>query len=159
MGWWKSLQTDWRKFRHLSAQEVGMLLEVISLLPLTRLALYWLGFRRWQTTLARFSSSPRLIVLAQDNQCARRAARCVTAAASRLAPGDTCLSQALVLWWLLRRRGLDCHLRLGVRKDSDRLMAHAWIEYRGIDLGPRPVPGMLFVPFSAPIIPSGRQSA
>lgn len=43
-----------------------------------------------------------------------------------------CLPQALVGYMLLRRKGFDVQLKIGVLKNpSDRLAAHAWLEYRG----------------------------
>lgn len=40
----------------------------------------------------------------------------------------TCLSRALVSARLLRGRGSHVVVRVGVRKDGDRLVAHAWVE-------------------------------
>jgi hypothetical protein len=159
MGWWKSLRTDGRKLCQLREAEARLLLEAALLLPLTRVALRYLGLRRWQATLARFSSSPPCSFQVRDDGYSRLAARSVAAAAARVAPGDTCLAQALVLWWLLRRRGLDGGLRIGVRKNGEQLAAHAWIEYRGFNLGPRPQASETFVPFSASIGPSRRRCA
>jgi hypothetical protein len=159
MGWWTSLRTDWHKLRQLRAEEARLLLAAALLLPLTRAALRCLGLHRWHTALARFSPPPRAAVRPQDDRHAWTAARCVAAAAARIAPGDTCLSQALVLWWLLRRRGLDSGLRLGVRKNADSLAAHAWIEYRGLNLGPRPNASQPYTPFPALITPYARRSA
>jgi hypothetical protein len=155
MGWWKSLQADWRKLRRTRAEELGTLLEAVLLLPLTRAALLLLGLRRWQATLSRFSGLPTATVRPGDDRQAQLAARCVAAAAARFAPGDTCLSQAVVLWWLLRRRGLDSGLHIGVRKSCDRLEAHAWIEYRGTHLGARPDTIQTYRPFSRAILPAG----
>jgi hypothetical protein len=45
-------------------------------------------------------------------------------------PGN-CLSQSLTLSWLLRRRGLEPTLRLGVRLLEQKLDAHAWVVYDG----------------------------
>jgi hypothetical protein len=143
----------------LRAEEARLLLASVFLLPLTCAALRWLGLHRWQMALARFSPLPRETVWPRDERHAWTAARCVAAAAARVAPGDTCLSQALVLWWLLRRRGLDSGLRLGVRKSADRLSAHAWIEYRGLNLGPRPDASQSYTPFPALITPYTRRSA
>ena len=43
-----------------------------------------------------------------------------------------CLSQALVGQKLLRRKGFDVQLRIGVLKNRDDLLAaHAWLEYQG----------------------------
>ena len=112
--------------------EAELLLEAAVLLLLTRAALCCLSLRKWQTTLARFSSAPHAPTGPQDDRRAQLAAHCVAVAAARLAPGDTCLSQALVLWCVLRRRGLDGSLRIGVRKNAESLAAHAWIEYDNI---------------------------
>jgi hypothetical protein len=51
----------------------------------------------------------------------------------------TCLRQALLLHWLLRRRGLQPELRIGVRKQGEALDAHAWMELDGHPLQSSPV--------------------
>jgi hypothetical protein len=45
-----------------------------------------------------------------------------------------CLKQSLVLWILLRSQGITSVLRIGVRKESEKFFAHAWVEYAGIVL-------------------------
>jgi hypothetical protein len=51
------------------------------------------------------------------------------AAAYRLLPiASTCLRESLVLFALLRRRGATPSLCVGVKKEGERLAAHAWIE-------------------------------
>ncbi|HKH43125.1 MAG TPA: lasso peptide biosynthesis B2 protein [Thermoanaerobaculia bacterium] len=65
-------------------------------------------------------------------------ARCVWAAgaASRhhLWP-MRCLARSLCLRRLLARRGIGATLRIGVAREGDRLLAHAWIEWEGRPLG------------------------
>jgi hypothetical protein len=52
--------------------------------------------------------------------------------AGRYAPGRaTCLKQALVLSWLLRRRGVSTTLQIGVARRDGGLAAHAWLERDG----------------------------
>jgi hypothetical protein len=64
--------------------------------------------------------------------------RCVwaTGAASRhhLWP-MRCLPHALCLRRLLGRRGIEGILRIGVAREEDRLLAHAWVEWEGKPLG------------------------
>ncbi|TAJ26291.1 MAG: lasso peptide biosynthesis B2 protein [Nitrospirae bacterium] len=43
----------------------------------------------------------------------------------------TCLKQALVLSWLLERRGFSTLLRIGVSRHAGALKAHAWLEQDG----------------------------
>jgi hypothetical protein len=42
------------------------------------------------------------------------------------------------LHWLLRRRGIENQLRIGVRVEGDGLAAHAWIEIAGEPINERP---------------------
>ena len=49
-------------------------------------------------------------------------------------PSATCLVQALAADAILRRRGLACELRIGVRARDDSTVpieAHAWVECDG----------------------------
>ena len=46
-----------------------------------------------------------------------------------------CLVQALAVELVLARRGRAVELRIGVRRDHDRLAAHAWLEHDGSVLG------------------------
>lgn len=50
-------------------------------------------------------------------------------AAARLSPSpSTCLTRAVVLEKILRRQGVPCELRIGVRTQRGQLQAHAWVE-------------------------------
>jgi hypothetical protein len=63
----------------------------------------------------------------------------VVAMAARHAPGDhTCLHRSMALWWMLRRRGLDTRLMMGVRKGDAGLEAHAWVNHAGVVLNDEP---------------------
>ena len=37
----------------------------------------------------------------------------------------------MLLWWLLRRGGIEGELHIGARKNGSRLEAHAWVELEG----------------------------
>ncbi|WP_158241497.1 lasso peptide biosynthesis B2 protein [Novosphingobium sp. TH158] len=45
-----------------------------------------------------------------------------------------CLSQSVTLWWLLRLRGIDTKLCIGIDRRSEQFSAHAWVEHRGLAL-------------------------
>jgi hypothetical protein len=59
----------------------------------------------------------------------------------------TCLPRSLVLCTLLRRRGAEATLRLGVRKQAGDIEAHAWVEVGGLRLDPSGAQGD-FVPLA-----------
>lgn len=50
----------------------------------------------------------------------------------------TCLHRAVSAWAILRSRGEDVRLLLGVRTDAGALVAHAWIERDGAPVGEGP---------------------
>ena len=50
---------------------------------------------------------------------------------SRVVPGATCLTQALVAQALLERRGLPTRLQIGIRDKGQAMQAHAWLESFG----------------------------
>ncbi len=52
-------------------------------------------------------------------------------AASRWAPGTTCLGSALVLQRLLSAEGYVSELHIGVARQQPGLVAHAWIVHEG----------------------------
>ncbi len=43
----------------------------------------------------------------------------------------SCLRRALVLQWLLGKRGIQTDLRFGARSVEGQLQAHAWLERNG----------------------------
>ena len=124
-----------------------MLAQSLLLLPINDLALRLVSFGRWQAILS--SLAP---LRAADGEpgltppvLAEMTARMVRAAALRGPCRAACLPRAVTIWWLLRRRGLGSDIRFGVRRDGDRLEAHAWVEFRGRDLGDGPEGSRSFV--------------
>jgi hypothetical protein len=112
-------------------------LEAMALLVIARALIAGVPLRRWRSTLGR--PVPPQAGRAEpechsDNQEARRLARAVRRAADRL-PGETrCLPQAMALQWLLRRRGFDATLYIGVLPGRERGGLgdlHAWVDCRG----------------------------
>jgi hypothetical protein len=66
---------------------------------------------------------------ALDCRTSRAACAHAVDRAYRLLPlPRTCLNESLTLFGLLRRQGLDARFCLGVRKEGERLAAHAWIQ-------------------------------
>lgn len=133
-----------------------------------------LTWREWLTLLGlsclmpviwgglRLTSLPRLLELldpgvapghparpsdADDPILEARRGAMLVAIAARVSPlRISCLPRSVALWRLLRRRGLDAEIRLGVQPaGGDGLAAHAWVE-----VGGEPVsdPGEHFSPFS-----------
>jgi hypothetical protein len=148
---------NWSKVWRLSPAERSTLVQAQALLPLTALALRLVGFRRCQAVLARLApaaaapaGADEVAVLGQ----ARATARLVEAAARRGPYRATCLPRSLALWCLLRRRGIDGELRIGVRKEAGRVQAHAWVEWRGVVLNDGDAVRERFAAFDRAILPA-----
>jgi hypothetical protein len=60
-----------------------------------------------------------------------RTCRMVNAAARYGISRPTCLEESLALWYLLRDQGVAASLRIGVRKQTEKFEAHAWVEHNG----------------------------
>ena len=145
----------WQKFWRLSGYERGIVLEAAGGLLATWLGLRLVGFRRWKSVLAWLVPSVNTDgrkQTASQRESAELIARMAAAAARNVFFGTNCLEQSLVLWWLLRRRGIDAALRIGARKDSERFEAHAWVALDSQVLNDAAAEHRHFVPFERPIL-------
>ncbi|HEV7670201.1 MAG TPA: lasso peptide biosynthesis B2 protein [Thermoanaerobaculia bacterium] len=59
-----------------------------------------------------------------------------------------CVPRALALRSFLAEEGVETELRIGVRKEGDRLAAHAWVEHRGTPIGESSAVGERFAPLA-----------
>lgn len=115
------------------------------LLPLTHLALALFRFRRVRGWLERSSAirtqSPCTADAIADGV---RLAELAEIAGRRGAVEASCLRQALIVWWWLRRRGLPAQLCVGANGSGESFAAHAWIELQGVALTQNKLPYRTF---------------
>lgn len=123
-------------------------------LPLVSVSLRWLGYRRTLALVETRSDMPvRRAASAADLAHAHHLARLLSTAGRR-GLRATCLPQALLLHLLLRRRGLEPQLKLGMRRTDAQPDMHAWVELGGVSLDPAP---STHVPFDAASHPAGHR--
>ena len=104
------------------------LLACVAALFVTKCSIRWFGFARTLRMLKRRATHQGLNAEV-DNAVDTIAARVAVAAA--FYPGRArCLEQSLVLLYLLRRRGIEATLRLGVQPYA--FQSHAWVECGGV---------------------------
>ena len=116
-----------RIFR-LSPSEWVILAQAWGFVLLVDLALRILPFKRLPALFQRRSLKTRAHGASAQPSVVPRLVRLVEVA-GRYAPVEaTCLKKALVLSWLLGRRGIATALRIGVARREGELMAHAWLE-------------------------------
>lgn len=119
----------WRPFAKLRPREQWMCFKAFGVLVVTAWGLRCLGFNRCYAALQRMAGP------AESPPQAREQAEQIwqlLKLTSMYGPyRGTCLSRSLALWWLLRRRGIETELRFGVRRQHNRIQAHAWVECQG----------------------------
>jgi len=125
------------QLRALSIFEWWLMLVSIILFPFAALLLWVVGFNRSQSLLRYFITAgmKRNDSTSFTMNEVRIISRMVRIAANHGPCRVNCLKQALVLWWLLARHGLNSEIKFGVEKTSnDAIDAHAWVEYNGTNL-------------------------
>lgn len=119
------------KLLALTSEEWYLLLSSVVLLPSVAVLLKFRGFEGTKGFLSRFvpEKIKRLVCKDKRLEEARKVARMVSVAAYNGPYRANCLKRALVLWWLLARRGMAADIKIGVNKDDGTLRVHAWVEY------------------------------
>lgn len=151
-----------RKLLRLDPGELGTLAQAVILLPLTALALRLAGLRRSQRIFSRLIPHDPARKIERSETAPAQALRIShlveLAARSGVYPAN-CLQRSLALWWMLRRRGIQCELQFGTRKADGRFEAHAWIEVAGIVLNDRDDVRLCYAPFdrAIPIVEAWRR--
>ena len=136
------------RFVALDARERMLLLALLLVLPCIRVSLRLWGFGRTRAAISRWTSRyPKRAPSARDLQTAESLAELAKVAGRRAPLAATCLPQALAVHAVLRRRGLDPELKIGVRKGEAGFEAHAWVELAGLPLAQ---PGLDHQPFQLP---------
>ena len=130
----KAKVESWHRFWSLSAHSRSLVVEAAVALTATWIGLRVAGYRRWRRILDKLAPETIERTCAGDPVAlgsAQAIARFEQSAARHLFLRTNCLEQALVLCWLLRRRGIEAEMRMGARKDDGRFEAHAWVEFGG----------------------------
>ena len=142
MSWesWKSLLLAWLAY------------------PLLIVALRTVGVGRLHRHLRLKSGEARghsTDIRASDSIVDEVVLGCQAAAAySPLRPA--CLARSMMLLWLLRRKDIECDLRIGVARRNGEFLAHAWIERNGLVLNDRADIAERFAPFRDDIFGDSR---
>jgi hypothetical protein len=110
------------------------LVATAALIAATDVTLRVFGMRRTLDLTRRFARTDRMpdasaLPVATRTELVRETARLVARAAAFHPGRAQCLEQSIVLYLLLRRRGIHADLRIGVQPVP--FSAHAWVEHDG----------------------------
>jgi hypothetical protein len=157
----ESLLEKWRRFRKRPPEDRTLILRAALILPLTKIGLRLLGFRRWKELIENFSLPSHLSQsLPGDLQreMALRAVRAVRSVELHGLTNPNCLERSMTLWCLLRRKGVGGELHIGARKEGEQLKAHAWVELGGEVLNDGAEVHQHYARFDAPIAAAAADS-
>jgi hypothetical protein len=139
-----SLGRAWHGVRQLSWTDRGLAGRAWVLLFLAATGLRMMGFRRTQAAVGSIEPDAHG---RRDLTEAMVVARIVHAAANHHVLQPNCLVRSMVLVRMLRLRGLDAELRIGVATPHGRFAAHAWVEHAGVALAEPSPPSGSYGPF------------
>jgi hypothetical protein len=128
----------WHAWQRLTPRQRRILIRALVALPPVAVGLRLMGWVRLRSAMVRLT--PRRAMRAGFDAAgyARDAASVTNLLGGQRPLSATCLRRSAVLWWLLRRAGLDAQVVLGARKEEGRFEAHAWVEAGGAVLNDRP---------------------
>lgn len=124
----------WQHWLALTNRERFTLLQALLLLPMAGLLLRFLKYQTVLSILSKWTPVKERESEAVTMKDAQRLGELVNAAARRGLYDASCLRRSLVMWWMLRRRGIDSHLRVGVARKGEAFLSHAWVEWQGVVL-------------------------
>lgn len=124
----------WRKFLALDARSQWRLVQAWLLM-----LVFWPGLRWWGWPTMRAAVERRRFAPCGLDEAGKQAEALTTAALVNRAARfprwpRACLARSLLLIWLLRGRGIDAELRIGVRMLDGQLDAHAWVTRMGVPI-------------------------
>jgi len=134
---WSDANRKIGKWRALPASERCTLAQLVCLLLLSWAGLRLLGTKRMlgiaqpEVSIARNQQNIKIQATGYTQRCAELTA----IAAHHCLPRGSCFPQSLALCWLLRKKGLEAQIRIGIKPHSAPLLAHAWVEYQAMVLG------------------------
>jgi len=88
----------------------------------------WAGASPLREAATPAESPEAVLAVTREVALADSAARASRWACTLLPIPRTCLRESLVASRLLSRRGAAVQVRIGVRREADRLLSHAWLE-------------------------------
>src|SRR5262249_33444183 len=118
MGFYRSLKSKAETWHSFSKSDRTLVVRAMFLLPVVATSLKTLGLRRTQSWLSGNSLWSVVSSTEQTRANVRRVAQMVAVACRRHPLHSSCLPRTIVLWHLLRRRGIATDVRIGARSNS-----------------------------------------
>jgi hypothetical protein len=142
------MPSKFARFRALSPSEQYVLVQAMLLLPV-----FWVGLRVFGLSrhVSWLGHSRPVKTRSPASEDLAPIGALVNAAGNHSLFPSTCLTRSLFLTWLLRRRGVENDLRIGVRFNGGSFEAHAWVEHEGRPVNDASDVAARFAAFNEPV--------
>jgi hypothetical protein len=148
----KSLRRKIRTFQKFPPAERWLIVQALVLLPLISGLLRLFGMQRTQKALELFVNQSLFKSKSLQQFDAPKIVQLFKVAVRYNINWATCLSQSLVLCWLLKVNNIASELKIGVRSEGGKLEAHSWVECDGVVLNDLPDVSQRFSAFNRSIV-------
>ncbi len=111
-----------------------------------------MGLRKTDTVLTAFTGKGRTPVSAVEATLIDRYSTMFNLIKERKGVNGRCLSRSLAMRVLLRRKGIEADLKIGVSLRSGAMEAHAWLEKDGRVLNDHPAVIAQYTPLPLPSV-------
>ena len=125
------MRPPFSRFLALSSTERGLLARAFLYLWIVDLGLWLLGFQRLVEGAPAPDAENPAVTSGENLQRAHTYAHWLAVASRHHVVRARCLHRSLALHHWLRRQGFASDFRIGVRKEAERISAHAWVEIDG----------------------------
>jgi len=138
-----------RRFARLPAKDKLFFINALFLAGFLRVYLNLFGFNNTIKLLSLFhtETDPEKNQIDKMERYRKSIALCYY-----FAPYINCLAICTAHWWLMKRQGIPVYMKFGMRKQDEKLAAHAWLEYNGEPLSPNESIKNMFAAFETSIL-------
>lgn len=120
------MKAKFQKFRKLNFSEKLLLFELSTILILVRFFIKFFGFNITHKLLKKIPLFP--IKKEYSDKYFKKICQFTKASSAYLPINTKCLEESISICFILKVRGIDSYLKIGVKKGIDQLNAHAWVE-------------------------------
>lgn len=116
-----------KKYSQLSASDKILLFEASIILIIIKLLIRLLPIRFYKKIFGKQNSEPEIQVSENQSHTLYKISQAIVRSRKVIPWKSKCLTEAIAAKIMLRKRGIASTLFLGINKDEDKMIAHAWL--------------------------------
>jgi hypothetical protein len=122
-----------KQFYRLPFSQKQLFVKICLIVPTIEILLKFVGFNR-TVKLLQFTTKKTVPEPCHPQNIINRHRNYLYLYTKQFPFFGKCLAQSLTLWTLLKNKGIQTDLKFGMKKNEDKLLAHAWVEYNNVPL-------------------------